>query len=454
MYSENKLNMLRNSMAEKSRNRQFDNTRNRNTNTNIKHAYGSNNFNTLNSSNNFNNSNYSNNFNQNSQNLQNNQTGINIHTKQQLINYIYSTVELSNFKYKIIEYEADLPLLLKQKHFVSGNFSGSNCLLVFTKIRDKFYSYLIDRKTLSYNQNQVNPENVKLYPVTLRLDNSIYDGSIFDGILIHDPVTKARTFIITDIYTFRGKNMLTDKIQYKIMNLVAYLKANLQVDDKMNNLNVTVNKLYELENIETLLKDIPTMKNYNIKGLSFYPEMSGTKLIFMLDNNVKTKEETNLMNTSNISNKLNNYNANNSTNIHKSNNNYKNTGSSKTNVRYICTSGEPVYATFELKKTKDSDVYKLYLLESETRDGAGKTILKSKKMGIAYIPTATCSALCREAFSKNVDSRVLMKCMFISAKNKWEPVSIDTTSLYPTNIAEIEKKLDILEESCSDDEYD
>ena len=38
---------------------------------------------------------------------------------QQLINYIYSTVELSRFKYKIIEYESDLTVLTKQKHFLS-----------------------------------------------------------------------------------------------------------------------------------------------------------------------------------------------------------------------------------------------------------------------------------------------------------------------------------------------
>src|SRR6187397_2240950 len=102
---EGRLNSLKNSLAERSRNRSD------NSNPNV-HTNGVN-------------------------------AGLNVRIKQQLINYIYSTVELSNFKYKIIEYESDLPLLLKQKYFVSANFSGSNCLLVFTKIHDKFCSYLV-----------------------------------------------------------------------------------------------------------------------------------------------------------------------------------------------------------------------------------------------------------------------------------------------------------------------
>lgn len=364
----------------------------------------------------------------------------NIYAKQQLINYIYSTVELSNFKYKVIEYENDLPLLLKQKHYVSANFSGSNCLLIFIKILNKFYSYLIDRKTLSYNQHQVNLEQVKIYPITIRLDNTIYDGTIFDGIFINN----TRTFIITDIYMFRGKNTTTDKIQYKIMNLVAYLKANLK-DDKMNNLKLTVNKLYESNQIETLIKDIPNMKNYNIKGLAFYPEISGTKLIFMLNNDNRTKidkidkidKDISDINTMNIMNKIGN----------KSNNEYQD---KKINIRYISKTNDPVYATFEIKKTKDTDVYKIYLVETVKRDD--KVILKSKKMGIALIPTINCSVMCRDIFSKNINNRVLMKCKFITDKNKWEPIELDPNAKYPTNIMEVEKNLQILEEVYSDNE--
>src|SRR5947207_5256190 len=98
----------------------------------------------------------------------------NVYIKQQLINYIYSTVELSNFNYKLLEYEADLNLLTKDKYFVSANYSGSNCLLIFVKIKERFFSYLVDRKTLTYNKNSINLDNIKIIPVNIKLDESIY----------------------------------------------------------------------------------------------------------------------------------------------------------------------------------------------------------------------------------------------------------------------------------------
>ena len=371
--------------------------------------------------------------------------GLDHNLKQQLIKYIYSTVELSNFKYKIIEYESDLPLLSKQKHFVSANFSGSNCLLVFTKMRNKYCSYLIDRKTLSYSQNQVNLDLVKIIPISVRLDNSIYDGSIFDGILIHN--NKIKTFVITDIYTFRGKLMITDKIQYKIMNLVAYLKVNFK-DDKMNTIDIMVNKLYEIDQIEVLVKEhLPSMKNYNIKGLAFYPEMSGTKLIFMLDNGqreIVPTEKINQIKTSRFPTN------NNELQVKQDNTDNDFLEKNKANIRYIAKSDEPIIATFDMKQTKDTDVYKLYLVESIKRDG--KDILISKKMGIAFIPTTECSTLCRDAFCKNPSGRVLMKCQFVNDKSKWQPIEYDKVSKFPSNYYDVEAKLQTLEEPCSDDE--
>ena len=356
-----------------------------------------------------------------------NNTGTNIYVKQQLISYIYSTVELFNFKYKLMEYDNDLPLLLKAKHFVSANYSGSNCLLVFIKVKEKYLSYLIDRKTLSYDKNHINYDNLKMFSVNIRLDESIYKGTIFDGIFIQN--NRTRTYVITDAYQFRGQNTFNDKIQYKIMNIVAYLNANLKEDVMMNNLKLTVNKLYDIEETETLIsKTIPEAKNVLIKGITFYPEISGTRLIFMFNNEV-VKQENNI-------------------NINQNNNSYHDNVDnlrSRTSVRYIAKSNiVHVIATFELKKTPDTDVYKLFLVESVNRDG--RMIKQSKKMGIAYIPSTECSVMCRNIFAKNVDTRVLMKCKFISDKNKWVPIEQDTVSKYPSDILDVEQKMDIIED--------
>ena len=67
-------------------------------------------------------------------------------TKQQLINFIYKNVNLSMFKYDTLEVESELPQLISKTYYVSANFSGSNCLLVFAKIKEKFHIFLVDRK--------------------------------------------------------------------------------------------------------------------------------------------------------------------------------------------------------------------------------------------------------------------------------------------------------------------
>ena len=55
--------------------------------------------------------------------------------KQQLINFVYNSIELYNYKYKLIEYEADLSLLKEKKWYLSANYNGIPGLLVFYKIK-------------------------------------------------------------------------------------------------------------------------------------------------------------------------------------------------------------------------------------------------------------------------------------------------------------------------------
>ena len=206
-------------------------------------------------------------------------------TKMILIKYIYDNLEISKFKYKILEYDYDLPLLKETKYFISPNYNGITGLLVFIKLKDKFYSFIIDRRTLSYNPNQVDIEKVKLYPVKCRLDISIYNGSILDGILLYNVNNKSKikNFIINDIYFFRGQDLTQDKIIYKLLNITTYLESFFKNDSQLNDINLIVNKLYTVNEIKKLVNHyIPITKFSNcIKGIAFYPEMSNTKLIYL-----------------------------------------------------------------------------------------------------------------------------------------------------------------------------
>lgn len=358
---------------------------------------------------------------------------------QQLISYIYSTVEISKFKYKLIEVEADLPLLSQQKFYISGNYTGENCLLVFIKIRDTYHSFLIDRKTLSYNPAKINYNKVEIIPIEIRLDETIYNGTIMDGILLQR--TPKKVFMINDVYYFRGKNMQNDKIQNKLIELMAYLKSNMTHDNNLSDIDLLVNKLEEFKDIELLVKNAKKSKIYPIKGMAFYPEISGTKLIFLFNNSIKE--------VNNLKSPLLYHQTLPSKNIESlEDKNHK-----KKIVRYICkTNDTQITATFEMRKTEIVDVYKLYLYEKIISNN--KAVFKIKRMGIAYIPSKECSILCDNIMSKSLTGRVLVKCKYSPEKEKWVPYEEDTTRKIPDLLSSIENKLDIVEDTFSSSERD
>jgi hypothetical protein len=338
------------------------------------------------------------------------------HTTQQLINYIYSTVELAKFKYKVLEFESDLNLLTTQKYHLCANFSGASSLLIFTKIRDRFYSFIIDKKTLSYNQSQVDLENIKITSVNIRLDNSIYNGTIMDGIHTQNKTTRERVFIMTDVYYFRGQNLINDNILHKIGNVTTYLDANLKHDPQINNFALTVNKFYDSIDLLKLRNDMEKYKWYEFKGYAFYPEKSGTKLLYLDTKTNSVKHDDHTVNTSNTN--------------------------KKKTFRYICKTDKPVYATLEIRKTEQPDVYYVFCSEKGIIDG--KNVIKIKKLGIALIPDYVSSNLCRNILQSKISGKALMKCLFNSDKNKWMPIEEDKIKKSPTSLIEIEQHLDIV----------
>jgi hypothetical protein len=297
---------------------------------------------------------------------------------------------------------------------------------------------------LSYNVSQVNINNLKIIPIELKLDESIYNGTIIDGILLPDNSNKS--FVINDVYMFRGKNISNEKINHKIMNTVAYFKSFFKKDSNINQLNITINKLYEYTDIKKLVyNDIPKQKNFSIKGIAFYPEISNTKLIYFLNapqnnnKNIIVKQQyQNLsqpilpilpiqpiqpiqLKSSQIDTHL--------------------ITENKKTIKYT-TNNSDVILTFEIKKTDIIDVYKLFLADKIKKDG--KTILKSKKIDIAYIPTMDCSNMCKKLFEINND-RILINCSFIKEKNKWLPINQELIKKYPDIIAEVSHKINLLD---------
>lgn len=347
--------------------------------------------------------------------------------------YIYSLIDLKKYKYTVINTIDDLHILKSQKYYVSLNFCGLNCLYVFIKIRDKYFSVIIDKKTLSFNQSQVIFSNIKMYYTTIRLDESIYDGTIMDGIFIDNE----QKFIVNDIFYFRGTNLTDDKISNKLINIKVFLDATMKQDDLINNIMVTTNKFFELCDIEKII-NAPIMKKKNIvRGLLFYPDLSGISLVYVTVNKTSSElsgiDKIKTFDDNKTSDKITRKNI---EEVVK-----EKMDSPKFINKYKIKTTKEIYATFEIKKTDITDVYKLFLAATEIKNG--KPQLRGKKIDIAFIPTTECSAMCNSLFENSAGGMQLVKCLFDKNHGKWIPIERDNTKKHPTLISEIESFLEI-----------
>jgi hypothetical protein len=340
----------------------------------------------------------------------------------------------------MLVHNTDLPKIFEDKYYLTPNFVGPNCLLVFTKLREKFFAFTIDRKKLSYNKNKVDPSKVDINYVSVGVDSEIYKGSIFDGTLVNNGGDTH--FIISDVYSFKGKDYTGIDLDLKLFEIKTYLENSVprlsalkSRDSRYTPLDLGVNALYELSDVNKFVnKVIPSYKDAKIRGICFYPKTSGTKLVFILGNE---RREEKGKTVSVIKKKSG------SSDAHDDGSNHK-----FTQYKFVAMGDEPIHAVLEMSKTDTVDVYRLFSVEKVTRKG--KQLWKRRKMGIAYIPTMDRSKWCRELMQKSKKDSVLVKCLFHSSKGKWEPLELNKDKKIPTEFNKI--NVGIVEISDSDDE--
>ena len=258
--------------------------------------------------------------------------------KSYIINYLYNCINISKYKYELINNFNDIQPLKDEIHHVSPNFSGKNNFIVFLKINKNFYSILVDRTTLKYNKNNLNFDKVKFFPLNVKAKQNIYDGTILDGKLIKTKTNKL-IFLITDVFILEGKNMLEDKLENKLINIKIYLEKNIKIDNFCK-ITFDINKLYKYNDIHNIIKENKNHELYNLYGIIFYPKKSGITKIF---NNIEL------------------------------------------------VSDKDKYAYIQLKKKDLPDVYDTFILNDD----------KLNNTGIAYIPTIELSQYCSQVFSYN-----------------------------------------------------
>lgn len=209
----------------------------------------------------------------------------NQYVKQLLIDQLYDKIKINQYKFKLLRNKQDANEIKTNDYIITPNYQGYNYLMVFMKNKGNYYSYLVDRKTLSFTKDNNVLENIKMFQCNIHLDAKIYDGTIFDGIYYFEG--REKYFIVNDVYLFRGEDRLHDKIKNKLIEVEEYIKVLKEITDgfKDNDIKILVNKYYEFNQIREAYEDYTKNKHeIMIRGLVFYPKMSGTKLIYMFEN--------------------------------------------------------------------------------------------------------------------------------------------------------------------------
>jgi len=303
--------------------------------------------------------------------------------KTKIIDYLFNSIELFKFRFKMLDNLQQLEFLKENAHYVSPNFKGYNYFLIFMKIDNSSFCIIIDKKTITYQKNKLNINMTKIIRLHIKALNTLFKGSIFDCKFINN-----NTMIIKDCYKFMGNPLLQTEMYEKIQYLSNILPNQIYYSP---NFEIKYNTLYKYEDLDNLIKNIIPKCKYNTQGLVFFPLYSGITIIYT--NNTNKRNKPLVENNDNIENVT--YNL--ITDIKKILNNrnysYENDGEKKKLL---------------IERTDISDVYNVFANDI--------------RLGIAHIPNMKTSEYCRnqlkEGESKNFN------CVFNHKFKKWLPLYI------------------------------
>lgn len=306
-----------------------------------------------------------------------------VDVKNKIIDYLFNSLNLSNYRFNMLDNLKQLHFLKDNKHYVSPNFKGYNYFLIFTKINNNSYCVAIDKKRFSYHKNKLNIKMVKIIKLKIMTSPSMFRGSIFDCKLIFN--NNKYFMIVKDCYKFFGNDLTTMDMNEKMTYLNGIIKNQIS---ECKYFTFKINKLFEYEQLDKLINEIIPKSKFDIQGIIFFPIYSGIQIIYT--NNKKQK--VNIENNESIVNT---------------------THDMIVNIDKILTSR--VYS-FEnngkkqkllVEKTDISDVYNLYQ--------------NDERIGIAHIPNMKTSFYCRDVFKGK--EKEYFNCIYNNDFKKWIPLN-------------------------------
>jgi hypothetical protein len=311
--------------------------------------------------------------------------------KQKVVDYLYGSINLSKLRFKMLNNIQYLEFLKENEHYVSPSFKGFNYFLIFMNIDDKKYCVALDRRKLNYHKDQVDMKSIFIVRVIAKVNESIFNGTIFDGKLIESK--EKFIFLIQDCLYLMGKKITDLDMEDKLIQLDTVLKLHFPNNSVCENFTFKLNKLCKYNELEKLITE--TIPNCSIpcNGLVFFPKKSGTSIIHIEKKIDKINIETNQVDNKIVESKT-----------YDMIYNFVEYLKSRT---YSYEKGNKK-RQFWLSRTNIPDVYSL----CEKQIG--------EKNGIAHIPNIKISHLCNSIIK---DEPVKFDCVFHTKFKKWIPIN-------------------------------
>lgn len=310
--------------------------------------------------------------------------------KSKVIDYLYNTLNLSKYRYVMLNNIQKLKFLQETEHYVSPNYKGHSYFLIFMTIQNRQFCVLLDRKKLSYHKNQVDLHHLYITKVIVNTNSNMFSGSIFEGKIVQKDNNYC--FLIQDCFCLMNKKLIDMEVNQKMLYLNDIVKENLAGNSVCNNFSFKLNKLYKYNDLPELIEKIIPLCGIESSGIIFYPKISGNSIIHI----DKKPEKINIDSTQTEVVEAKSYDLiYNFTNFLKS--------------RVYSYEKESKHKILLLSKTSIPDVYEIHNKKDEP------------KLGIAHIPNLKISHYCANNI---INPFTKVNCVYNHDFDKWIPLNI------------------------------
>ena len=319
--------------------------------------------------------------------------------KNKIIDFIFDSVELSNYRYNMLNNLQRLKFLKENEHYVTPNFMGINYFVAFMTIDKTKYCIAIDKRKMSYHKSQTNIKKVTIYKIMINASHSVFRGTIFDCKLINSQrmINNRKVYnydmLIKDCYFLMGNKVIDIEMGAKIKHIDNVIKTQFSQNKNRNfNFNFKINKFCKYTDLKDLVENIIPKCSIRSQGLVFYPKYSGINIIYIDKKQNRVGITSTNISEGKIESKSYDLLINLTEYLKARSYSYETEGKTK---------------RFWLKNTEIPDVYNLF--ESIDDD----------KLGIAHIPNLKISHMCNEIVK---EEPVQFTCRYDKDYKKWIPI--------------------------------